>query len=362
MSGSLRPWLPRQHRIPGLILALGYGWLLVTALSGLDDWVLATHIAFWPVWLGLGLAFDPGGLGRNGNRRPDYPSGRVALAGVAFAMSPASIWIAYGSMVSLSGPAPRLDTDWLILLMVAMGALSGLAILPDPANWVRQWNNEQAARLVAAEHALATARAQVLQSQMQPHFLFNALNSVTALLREDPARARAVLLSLKGLMERSLANSQEPMTSVRAEVAFVRDQLAIEQERFHDRLQVSFDVPDSLLHERIPAFSLQPLAENALRHGIARSIDGGRVSVRVSREATDLVLRVENTGAGLEPRWREGTGLSNLRARLSSLYNDRASLMLEQAGTVTVSEVRIPLSGPRTFQPGPLVQAPGGFD
>ena len=360
MSTSLRPWLPPRHRIPLALFALVYCvnlWLAV-AYSGVR-FSGAFSMLMWPGWVGHLLAFDSGGLLRPAPQRPDFPSGRLALAAVAFGLVPATAWIVFGS---LSGVDRTLTNDWVLVVMFGSAALFGLAHIPDPANWARQWNVDQANRIVAAEHALASARARVLQSQMQPHFLFNALNSVTALLREDPARAKAVLLSLKGLMERSLVNAQDPMTTVGREVAFVRDQLAIEQERFHDRLHVRFEVPDDVLMERIPAFSLQPLAENALRHGIAQSIEGGRVVVRAFREVGQLVLRVDNTGADLDPRWREGTGFSNLRARLVSMYDHEATLSLSGTGNVTMAEIRLPLSGPRTFRAGPLVQAPGGFD
>ena len=142
-------------------------------------------------------------------------------------------------------------------------------------------------------------------------------------------------------MERSVETSLEPMTSVRREVAFVREQLAIEQERFHDRLRVSFDVPDNLLNERIPAFSLQPLAENAIRHGIGQSIDGGVIVVSVARKGTDLLLSVENTGSELSPGWREGTGLGNLRARLDARYGRKADLSIAQSGDRTRATIRI---------------------
>lgn len=360
MSTSLRPWLPPRHRIPLALFSLAYCWSLWRVLFHADDrFPGAVSLLMWSGWVGHLLALDSGGLMAPAAQRPDAPSGRIALAAVAYALAPSTAWVVFGSM---SGMDRTFMNDWALVLMFGGAALAGLAFLPDPANWARQWNVDQANRIVAAEHALASARARVLQSQMQPHFLFNALNSVTALLREDPARAKAVLLSLKGLMERSLVNAQDPMTTVGKEVAFVRDQLAIEQERFHDRLHVRFEVPNDVLMERIPSFSLQPLAENALRHGIAQSIEGGRVVVRVFREVGHLVLRVDNTGAGLDPRWREGTGFSNLRARLVSMYGHDATLSLTETGNVTMSEIRLPLSGPRTFRAGPLVQAPGGFD
>jgi hypothetical protein len=339
----------------GLLVML-YVVALLFAAAGADGayGLFPGWFLLWsPVWLGRELEYE------TGQSRREMPDWRTAVAPVAWGMVGGSVMLASSSSSmpsdGLRGVTPYLGGEDVFVLVIWFGlAGTALTYLGRPAHWVVRWNAERADRLVKTEAALATARTRVLQSQMQPHFLFNALNSVTALLREDPARAKAVLVSLKGLMERSLETSHEPMTSVRKEVAFVRDQMAIEQERFHDRLRVSFDVPEDLLNERIPAFSLQPLAENALRHGIAQSIDGGTVVVRVARDGRELVLSVENTGGELSPGWREGTGMSNLRARLEARYGKGAALSIVQSGDSTLSQIRIthePFGPVRTSKP-----------
>jgi two-component system LytT family sensor kinase len=337
--------------VVGLFVTI-YALALVFAVTGTDvarglfpGWFL-----LWsPIWLARDLEYE------TAQTRPEMPDWRTAAAPMVWAMCGGSVVLALGAVPTASeglrGVTPVLTgEDAFVLVLGFVMAGYALAVVSRPAHWVVRWNAERAERLVRTEAALARARARVLQSQMQPHFLFNALNSVTALLRDDPARAKAVLVSLKGLMERSLETSHEPMTSVRKEVAFVRDQLAIELERFHDRLRVSFDVPNSLLDERIPAFSLQPLAENALRHGIAQSIDGGEVAVKVAKEGEDLVLTVDNTGAELRPGWQEGTGLGNLRARLDARYGRKADLSISQEGDRTRAVIRI---SPEPFRPLP---------
>lgn len=339
------------------VLVVGYVVAAAFALIGVDfvRGVFPGWLLVWgPAWLAHDLEFESQAYaGRR--RRRDLPDLRTAAAPVVWAFACGSLMLILGTASvpsdGFSGDSAWVTGgDWIVLAMMMAIASYSLALVGRPARWVVRWNAERAERLVRTEAALATARSRVLQSQMQPHFLFNALNSVTALLREDPARAKAVLVSLKGLMERSLETSQEPMTSVRKEVAFVRDQLAIEQERFHDRLRVSFDVPEHLLNERIPAFSLQPLAENALRHGIAQSIDGGGIAVSVAKDGEDLVLVVENTGADLSPGWREGTGLGNLRARLDARYGRNADLSITQIGDRTRATIRI---SPEPFRPLP---------
>lgn len=340
MKGGLKRFWPGPW---GWLIMLPFYVVVLIGVAPGHDWERGLHpgiFLLWiPLWVAWGTEYESGGFLPT-NARPDRPDGRAAVAGVSHALANA------GFMAWILASAPLGDgrdpgSAMFGLVVIVTVTLLIVAVIPRPANWVRVWNGEQAQRLIAAEDALATARTRVLQSQMQPHFLFNALNSVTALLREDPMRAKAVLLSLRGLMERSLATAQQPTTTVREEVAFVRDQLAIERERFHDRLTVRFDVDEQTLDDAIPAFSVQPLAENALRHGIARSIDGGEVEVRVSRDGSDLVLAVENTGAGLPPRWREGMGLGNLRERLRAAYGAKASLSVEQHGNRTIATIRI---------------------
>jgi two-component sensor histidine kinase len=331
-----------SYWIPLLLLPF-YLERLVYAAAG-QEWerrfLHPTVFLLWiPMLVAWRLEYQGGGF-LPAPLRPDRPDGRAAVVGFAYAMGAAGCMLGLPSLGPSAAPLRASDLEFALLFFVVATPLF-VATIPRPANWVRAWNADQAQRLLDAERALASARTNVLQSQMQPHFLFNALNSVTALLREDPARAKSVLRSLRGLMERSLATAHQPTTTVRDEVAFVRDQLAIEHERFHDRLTVHFDVDERLLGTTIPTFSLQPLAENALRHGIAQSIDGGRVDLLVAREGRDVILEVRNTGAGLPSRWREGMGLSNLRQRLQSAYGPRASLSIEQCGDHTLARIRI---------------------
>lgn len=287
--------------------------------------------------------------------RPERPPDSVIFAGTCLALAAGAFCLAGLDVVG----AARQESDGFMKVVMPVWAWVGVAGIgavlwqvPSAANWVRVCNQELAARLVKSETDLATARMQLLQSQMQPHFLFNALNTVTALLREDPTRGREVLLRLKALFERTLATSHNAMTTVGEEVALVRDQLSIEQERFRDRLHVAFDVDAALLAEPIPSFSLQPLAENALRHGIARSMSGGTIRVSVL-SATDAGLRlvVEDTGAGVPPRWQEGTGLTNLRERLQAEYGSRATLTIGTAGDTTRAAIAIAPPQPASSRP-----------
>lgn len=196
------------------------------------------------------------------------------------------------------------------------------------------------------EAALAEARLRTLTSQLNPHFLFNTLNAIGALSRRDPEATNRMITLLCGLLRRSLDSDGRQVIPLKEELEFVRDYLEIERARFPDRLCVSYDVPSDLLDQPVPSLVLQPLAENAVKHGISPRSAAGLVTVSARAGGDALELAVEDDGAGL-PRDRaaeEGRGLSLTRERLRALYGDRAALELatrpEGGARATV---RIPL-------------------
>jgi len=350
MTMAMGSWLRRHGLLPwglGFVMFVAYDVALGLALTGRS--VFGSGMSAWfLVWLPSWLAqlFAPA-TPHPYPRLPyeyDPPQLASALTGICWALMVSGAllyWTAAVGALQLNLPNHG-DVPWFVNAFVLILGAGVLGTVPSAAMRAHRYTAEQSRRVIAAESARSVARAQVLQSQMQPHFLFNALNTVTALLREDPARGKDVLLRLRGLLERSLTTVHQPMIPLRDEVSFVRDQLAIEQERFRDRLRVTFDVDPDALARRVPAFCLQPLVENALRHGIGRSLDGGRIHVRVSRESGALHLEVQDAGAGLDPRWREGTGLSNLRERLAATYGPVATLSVTTRDGHTVSTVTIP--------------------
>lgn len=346
-----RWWLGGRWKTEALVALLGLGGVGFHASgygpTGPDGVYLG--FAFW-FWLSLGLEFDPSG-GWNAKARPDPPTGRVALAGPALLLAASMFPLRLFDIV-LSTKQDLGSFEIVLLVFMAAAAISMVPVAaaagPRPANWVITYNREHRQRVVDAERALGEARAQMLQAQMQPHFLFNALNTASALLRDEPDRGREVLLRLKSLVERTWTSVDAPMTTVEQELAFIRDQLTIEQERSADRLSVSWDIDERLSACAIPALSLQPLVENALKHGIAQTIDGGHIRIRVNRDADTLVATVADSSNALEPGWSMGTGLSNLRDRLAALYRSSARLMLTSDSGWTVATLRIPLRPPAT--------------
>jgi two-component system, LytTR family, sensor kinase len=179
---------------------------------------------------------------------------------------------------------------------------------------------------------ITEAELRALRSQINPHFLFNSLNTIADLIVRDPPRAEAMTLRLAGVFRHVLANTSRPLTSVRDEMDFLRTYLSIEEARFGDRLRIVFDVQPEAAFAQIPSLILQPLVENALKHGLGPKPGPGNLWISAQVEGQQIRLRVEDDGMGLKPSQPRGTGLTNVAERLRTLYQDAASLSLE-AGT-----------------------------
>jgi len=179
---------------------------------------------------------------------------------------------------------------------------------------------------------LARARLHSLQMQLQPHFLFNTLNTISELVHRDPRAADRTIARLGDLLRLALETENMPEVSLREELEFLQKYLEIEKTRFHDRLTVDFEIAPETLDARLPSMILQPLLENAVRHGIAARPGAGRIGIRAERLGERLSIIISDDGAGLENAGqeapREGIGLSNTRARLAQLYGSQQKLVL----------------------------------
>ena len=194
---------------------------------------------------------------------------------------------------------------------------------------------------------LAQARLEALRMQLNPHFLFNTLNSIASLVQEDPQAAEEMIEALSDLLRLTLRASDLQEITVREELHFLDRYLHIEQTRFGDRLKVEKEVDVGLLDAAVPILILQPLVENAIRHGIEKQIAPGLVRISVERAGDKLGLAVVDNGYGVkvgEGRLVEGVGLKNTRARVKELYGTQAEFEVrpgkERGFTV---EIRIPL-------------------
>jgi LytS/YehU family sensor histidine kinase len=182
---------------------------------------------------------------------------------------------------------------------------------------------------------LTEARLQALKMQLQPHFLFNTLNAISALIPDEAKPARRMVARLGDLLRTTLEHEETQEVTLREELAFLQPYLEIEQARLADRLTVVMNVAPETLDARVPHLLLQPLVENAIRHGIASRIEPGTVEISTARGAGDrfLQLEIRDDGRGLEPnsdvRIRRGVGLTNIRSRLEQLYGPDHRFTLE---------------------------------
>jgi signal transduction histidine kinase len=180
---------------------------------------------------------------------------------------------------------------------------------------------------------LAEARLKSLQQQLHPHFLFNTLHTISALMHRDRYAADDMLIKLSDLLRLSLDRTDRHHVSLKDEIDFLQKYLEIEQKRFGDRLRVHLDIDPVALDAAVPNLLLQPLVENAVKHGIAPKIGGGRIEVIATKEDHQLRLIVRDNGAGMSLQalnaFNLGVGLSNTRARLEHLYGDQHTFKFE---------------------------------
>src|SRR5690242_15952830 len=188
---------------------------------------------------------------------------------------------------------------------------------------------ERQTRAAQLEMQLSHAELENLKSQLHPHFLFNSLHTIGILMQEDVEAASHLLVCLGDLLRMALERRENEIT-LQSELEFVGKYLEIEQTRFHDRLKVHMDVPPDLLGIYVPSLALQPLVENAIKHGISVDSAAGRLEIAAKRNngRVRLCVRDDGPGPALGSRLRFGVGLTNVQSRLKQLYGDESSLEL----------------------------------
>lgn len=190
-----------------------------------------------------------------------------------------------------------------------------------------------------AQQAALQAELKALRAQINPHFLFNTLNSIAALIRTRPDEAEAVTEELADLFRYSLRASKQPLVTLEDELDSVKLYIAIEKARFRERLHVTIDVPDKLLNASVPSLLLQPLVENAVKHGISKIEGDFFIHLSATEKASQIEFIVHDSGNGFdlslgEAMFKKGTGLQNVRERLKLLFSNRAELIIEKHAVV----------------------------
>ncbi|HEV2448352.1 MAG TPA: histidine kinase [Candidatus Sulfopaludibacter sp.] len=325
--------LPATWRTFGTILA--YSAIYAYSIGTLAWMILGRigkRVCSWPrIYAVLGMVFTLAGIAVVGS---------VIANGlfVALGMNPAAEFRAeleFGLKISVLGT---------VLVGSIVTLFEGFSYKLQEARLelrTRQLEEERARKL-ASEAKLSS-----LESRVQPHFLFNTLNSISELIREDPVRAERTVERLAELLRFSLETGRHPLVALRQELKVVRDYLEIEQTRFGERLRFTLDVPAVLEELEVPPMALQTLVENSIKHAIAASRQGGEVRVAARLESGSLLLEVSDDGAGFDQRaLREGHGLENLQERLAELFDGQGRLELARRDgrmvvTVTVPQKRV---------------------
>jgi len=256
-------------------------------------------------------------------------------------------------LMVIAGSAPG------FVFLISDTLVSGVAVAAI-ALVVRNVQAEAARRRVeAAELSLARAELRALRAQINPHFLFNALNTIRYFVRTDPETARRLLLNLSQLFQRALQSGE--LVPLRDELSYIEAYLSLEKARLGERLHVEWDIrAQDCLDQPVPTLILQPIVENAVVHGIARQPEGGTVRIIIERKGDVLMLRVEDNGPGIPPARlteilstngkpemtnHKAIGLRNVDGRLRAMYGDEYRLVIEsELGRGTCVQIRIPIS------------------
>jgi len=183
-----------------------------------------------------------------------------------------------------------------------------------------------------------------LKSQLNPHFIFNSMNSIRALVEEDPSKSKDSITQLSNILRSSLLMNRQKVISLAEEMQLVKDYLALEQTRYEERLDVILEIPEDILDHKIPPMLLQTLVENGIKHGISKLESGGKIEVKAQRNEDFLYLKIENSGSyNADQKSTTGFGLLNSLQRINLLYGEEGSLMIKntERGTV-IAELMIP--------------------
>lgn len=343
-------------RWPGIIAfcMLIAAWRYLEGESFLDQSL--GHYAY----IGLGLAYaygvSPIPWQWTNDRRPMAPFLRGLIQAVlwnGFLLAlPVLVLLALGKVMALVDKdqlarlaRPGHAASWEIALLTSLSHIFWIACA---AGWsiAREEARRSAAREAeeirrSLEAATRQAQIQALQAQLDPHVLYNALSGVTELIHEAPAKAESAIIHLSNLYRRLTDQGKRDRVPMSEERHILEDYLAVEQVRLGPRLSVTWDWPEEVDSHLVPPLLIQPLVENAIKHGLSSEDAGGTLLISARAKGSDLLdILVANSGHPLDAGWQEGTGLGNLRARLA-LLGGGSSFSLRSEGGLTLAEIRV---------------------
>ena len=329
----------------------GKGFLKALCYTAAFDTIIAVFLTV--------IGFGPQGLGPSGFYRNFIFSQCIGLLCCSFIMT--------GQY--LAGPQtwlPRLVVDWIgLILGIVAGLFIGSIITGlNPSFFIHQFGflmkvlfgsllfgtvihyffsihekisvsetiaqEERIKRLTSEKQAIET-NLRLLQAQIEPHFLFNTLSNILSLLDREPERGKSMLSDLTRYLRTSLSKTRRDISTVGQEIELIQDYLKIFKVRMGERLRFGIEVPAELKDHPFPPMLIQPLVENAIKHGIEPKIDGGEILIKADTHMNGSVrVEVTDTGLGLHEGSNPGIGIANVKARLESLYGNKAQFILEE--------------------------------
>ncbi len=275
---------------------------------------------------------------------------RLLLVHAIAAALTSSLWVSVGrswaSLISQIGFFQALDGQYpeQVPLLLTVGVSTFLLSVAVNYALIAFRESREADRQAMELRLLAQeAELRALRSQINPHFLFNSLNSISALTTVDPPSARTMTLRLAEFLRKSLSFGTKDFVTVQEEVEIAKNFLDIERVRFGERLRVSIGIDEAVKSHSVPPLLLQPLVENAVSHGIAHLVEGGEVSVGAAQHGNRLLLRVENPCDPDGPKYRgHGIGLDNVRNRLKTLFGPEGRLDITSSPERYIVEIILP--------------------
>jgi two-component system, LytTR family, sensor kinase len=320
------------------------------------DWVrqVGFEFVFWYVW----AAFTPVVIwfARKFDPRREVTKSVLALIAFGLLIAPLQATVEFSLAYSIdflrhvpeSDLLQRRRIFWRLVVLETFTnfIVYALIVCGHYAYDYYQKYRDREIRSVELEGRLAQAELQNLKMQLHPHFLFNTLHTISVLMMRDANLANRMLIRLSDLLRITLDNSGGQMVPLKQELDFLRGYLEIEQTRFQDRLTVDIDVQSAALDAQVPNLILQPLVENAIRHGIATQPGAGRIDLRATTDGPVLRLTVRDDGPGLDGSLKKGIGLTNTEARLRQLYGAAHTFEIRNSPSGgTEVTITIPLNG-----------------
>ena len=277
-------------------------------------------------------------------------TGRVFFTVIASALLTAGLWVGAGRLWvwALWWVAPESDILFPALMPIAFALASIAFVMMSAVHYALAAADEGRAavrRALEADVAAREAELRALRAQVDPHFLFNCLHSISALVGRDPAAARRMCLELAEFFRDSLRAGSQPRITLGTEAALIRRYFDIERVRFGARLRATVAIEPDAEQAMVPPLLLQPLAENAVRHGIATLVDGGDITIAITRQGDRVHVSVENPFDADGRRGGTGVGLANVRARLETSYHGRANLRVDAGEERFSAAISLPVEG-----------------